>query len=254
MNLVGHFANGQFMNYVTAGSWPSVWENLFKRLFLKWVRYENKLYEIRLVSGQQVWASDWGLSVLYDIFLRDPYFFDAKAVFGNRRVRFFDGGGNLGFVPIYLDFNGLKFFGDIVEPDPANLAILKKNVKGYDLAVHEVAVADQDGILPLFIEGSWNNSLYSKSGLSNTSSEKSIPVKVVPFDSFGVYDLVKLDIEGAEHAIIRNQENWKKAKYLIIEFHGSREEIDKSVGMVKEHFNVARKIDEVYHFTPKEVI
>jgi FkbM family methyltransferase len=225
--------------------------------FLEYFKSEFDLAEnstsfsLSLSNGRKLKLNRFTLGVLREIFSFHVYDSD---IFDHDEISLLDAGGNLGFLPVYYDFLGFRIRGKIVEPDAENIELMKYNLKGLDFQICPYAVEDKERIAKFYLDHSIGNSLYSQSPLSNTSTDEFTEIAVKPFDSLGVFELVKLDVEGAEHKIIRNQRNWTKSKYLMVEFHGSEAEISRTDGIIRSHFDLVKTIGMVRHYKNKKVI
>lgn len=130
------------------------------------------------------------------------------------------------------------------EPEPENASVLRRNValNGYDhLVVMEKAVADRKGKTSLFrstLEGS--HSLYDLP--SSLAAGEVIDVETVTLDevisSLGLQgvDLVKIDAEGAEAAVLKGMHGLLASVHppnVIIEYNPERQ---AAAGLTGEQF------------------
>ena len=111
------------------------------------------------------------------------------------------------------------------EASPSTARWLERNVRDNDLTgrvtAHAVAVSDHDGTLELAdnVHASALNGLTSPEG-----SLVTVPCRTfagVVADAGGQVDLVKLDTEGAEYAIVLGSrpEDWAGVRTLVMEYH-----------------------------------
>ena len=120
-----------------------------------------------------------------------------------------------------------------VEPLPWAFEVLKRNVEMNNLK-NVVLV---------------NKALYSVDGVkvklkdegvsSSLSGEGDIEVETVTIDSLGKFSLVKMDIEGAEGELIRDDSNWlNHVRAMAIEVHGERNLIGVPEVLTKKGFRI----------------
>jgi FkbM family methyltransferase len=156
-----------------------------------------------------------------EIFINQIYSFKTD----NPKPVIIDGGSNIGFSllffkTLYPDAHIIAF-----EPDKQAFALLQKNIEHNNIShveLHNNALCDQDTTLTFFYNperiGDTKMSLYANENFS------SYPVKAKKLSPFinGPIDCLKLDIEGAELAVIDDLECNNKLhfiKHMIIECH-----------------------------------
>jgi FkbM family methyltransferase len=131
-----------------------------------------------------------------------------------------DLGANIGFTSVWLT----KKYGFrrviAVEPDSANAALVRKNfeLNGIPGTVVEAAVGPQDGTAKFQALADSNAGRLSSEGRDTVAvmSMKSI----VDLFQLSQLDLVKMDIEGGEQALLAGPAEWlNHAKAIIAEFH-----------------------------------
>lgn len=116
----------------------------------------------------------------------------------------------------------------VVEPDKDNFMLLKYNVSPYNLNYirayfFEAAVYNKDTDLLLY------DSLTGSHGYRVTEDKIGIPLRTIAAFSIDTLlkklkwetvDIIKIDVEGAEKEIFRENLSWlRKTKYLIVETH-----------------------------------
>lgn len=124
-----------------------------------------------------------------------------------------DCGGNVGAFALLCCSKGAKV--TVYEPDPYNCQMIEKNLKlnGFKATIKQAAlVHDNTNEIMLFIGNNgnvWRNSIVKKWG------EKGIKVKCLNFDAEAEgKDCCKMDIEGAEMAILESSKAlFKKLVY-----------------------------------------
>ncbi len=137
-----------------------------------------------------------------------------------------DIGANIGYYTLLfaklVGENGKVF---AFEPDPTNFTLLKKNIEinGYEnVVLVQKAVANKNGTVRLYIKGEDNigyNTIYD-----TNDGRKSIEIESIRLDDYfkdynGQIDFIKMDVEGAEGAVIRGMPNLlNKTIKIVTEF------------------------------------
>jgi FkbM family methyltransferase len=157
-----------------------------------------------------------------EIFVRQYYYYRANT----DDPVIFDCGANLGMATLYFKWLYPKAHIEAFEPDPRTFAILNRNVNQNHLAnviTHNCALWDESGEIEFFIDSAIPGSL-----LMSTESSRlhgtSIQVMGRKLSDFiqGPVDLLKLDVEGAEHRILCDLVRSEKIHYIrqmVIEYH-----------------------------------
>ncbi len=142
--------------------------------------------------------------------------------------RFVDAGANIGCTTFYLLHRYPHSEGDAIEADPENLALCQKNLAPFV------------GRVRLHGKGVWPRSMPLRlvkpaNGLgleSTTSVVECLPGEAGDIDGVSLddlrmsgnqdtFDLVKMDIEGAERPILEAHPRWlDSTRNLMIELHG----------------------------------
>lgn len=134
-----------------------------------------------------------------------------------------DGGAHVGAFAEYALANGAATLVGF-EPEPANAALFRSNHP--ETALREAALTAGSGGTASLVLGkdkgaelnTWRHAL---EGLSHYADGDRISVDTVPFDDVleeGGFDFVKLDIEGAEMAILSKPRSWQRCQRLIFEW------------------------------------
>jgi FkbM family methyltransferase len=161
-----------------------------------------------------------------------------------RGAVFVDVGANVGYYTLVAS----KLVGShgrvyAIEPVPSTAVILKANVKMNDcrnVLVYDVAAWSSEEEVTLEIP----ESAYGYASVVRGSDEgKKITVKATTLDEIlqgaTSVDLVKIDVEGAEHEVlIGAKKSMDKIKYIVIELTRNVEEV---LGLLTSHgFKVKR--------------
>jgi FkbM family methyltransferase len=152
--------------------------------------------------------------------------YDCAARFEQAPRRILDLGGNIGFGAVFFSriFPEAKLA--VVEPDPRNLPLLRKNLglNGVSATVIEGAIGSAAGTLKLRYGVNPTCSSLAGTGLHELSDTVEVAVTTVPEvmarAGWDQIDLVKIDIEGAEEELLASDNQWlAKVGAIIMEIH-----------------------------------
>lgn len=187
---------------------------------------EGELVYIPFVGKRLMTYSLRMLTVLFDeIFVNLEYWFQAE----NPHPYILDCGSNVGVSIIFFKmlYPQAKIIG--FEPSPRTFELLTQNIAAYgltDVEVYQLAVGRTEGEVEFFISS--ENPI---SGIATTQKTwkpekhtECIRVKQSPVSKFidRQIDLLKLDVEGAENAVLEDLITSSKLKcirHLILEYH-----------------------------------
>src|SRR5262245_57968059 len=142
---------------------------------------------------------------------------------------FYDIGANIGLMSIAVALNagdkGLSLHA--FEPEPKNAQALRANLALNDLSsvrVHELALGDRKGAVTLYLDshvGAGSHSLIPRRGLR---SEATVALERADdlAGTLGAPRVVKIDVEGAEFAVLRGMEEQLRrhaVRDLFLELH-----------------------------------
>lgn len=181
--------------------------------------------EINFINRKLIFdiRSDADQSVLNEIF-GDREYRIVEDVIKKASHEIIDVGAHIGVFSIYASVlnPNVKIFA--FEPEEANVALLKGNLKLNNIqnvVVRGVAVGAEDGLKDFFVSAdSHNHSFFDVNG-----SLKKIKVQVQSFGKIlqkaEIVDLVKMDSEGAEFEILNSlsAEDFAKVRAFYIEYH-----------------------------------
>lgn len=136
------------------------------------------------------------------------------------QARILDCGANIGLSVIYLKklCPGARIIA--FEPDPANYALLTKNIRSFelqDVELQEAAIWKENTTLHFSSAGSMGSSI------DTNGSTNGVQVKAVRLKDFlqSPVDFLKIDIEGAEYEVIRDvADSLHQVKRMFLEYHG----------------------------------
>ncbi len=123
-----------------------------------------------------------------------------------------------------------------VEPSPANLPQLRRNVEANGLAVevlpHAVAAERGPGVLSFAAGEAHRSTLVLERGYESREAVETITLADVVERAGGALDLVKMDIEGAEVDVLvpASRETLARVRRLVVECHRRGERGTDDVG------------------------
>ena len=188
-------------------------------------------------------------SLKNDVFRENSYEFETDNPF----PIIIDAGANIGLSALYFKkmYPGSKIIA--IEPMPVNYQLLEQNVfenNLQDILTYDLAISHKSGTLTLHTdtENNWHSTASVVKG-NWTGTQNTIPVTVATkplsyfieqaLNQFDVpyIDLLKLDIEGAEQAVLTQGKKQlkEKVKFINCEFHPhAQQNIQKMVKTLEE--------------------
>jgi FkbM family methyltransferase len=162
------------------------------------------------------------LNLLYrEIFTRQQYYFRADC----EAPLILDCGANLGMASLYFKWLYPKSRVQAFEPDPATFQLLKQNIvqNNLDVEAHNCALWDEDGEVDFFVDSGNPGTLLMSTEISRMNGER-IKVPACRLSNFidGTVDFLKLDVEGAEHKVLRDLVQTGKMsaiRQMVVEYH-----------------------------------
>lgn len=158
-----------------------------------------------------------------------------------------DVGANIGMTSLWLakQYDCRRIIA--VEPSAGNAAVARENFasNGIDAVVHEAAAGARDGDAKFYeVSSSTNGRLVfddDKEADLPVGVVKAVPVRVISMASIlaslpadMAIDLMKVDIEGGEQALLTGDVSWlARVKALLIEFHPSLIDYAELVGIIE---------------------
>jgi FkbM family methyltransferase len=148
-----------------------------------------------------------------DVFVRNIY-----GAMRHRPVQtMIDVGANIGLVSLYALALNVNTRILAVEPDHANLELLRRNLGSYSPTILEGALVAADGLVR-FTAVTPTSGHVSEHGAAVQGYSMA---SIVARSEFAQIDVLKVDVEGAERHLFAGDTSWlKRVQSLIIEFHG----------------------------------
>lgn len=207
---------------------------LYRVLFALW--YKNKFFDKSIEQSKDKIATQkmFGFKVsgysyrnlLYlfrEIFVSNDYYFETD----KSRPKVVDCGANIGMASIY--FKMLYPNCEILafEPNPHAFQMLKKNIEDNQLKgvqLFNLGLSDEEGEIDFYLDGDKGSLLGSFESERGGGQSFKVMTKELSkiLDAKESYDLVKMDVEGAEWQIVKDlldHELIKCAKEYIVEYH-----------------------------------
>lgn len=180
------------------------------------IKMTNQIKKVKLTDGKTYWFRDnWAdTKVLSNYYTPDYEFKHLK----NIKV-IFDVGSNVGIVSKYLYklFPKAEYY--LFEPLKENFLISSLNCPF--ATVEKIALSDKNGFENFFVDN--ENIMASKIPYTykqTIEKIRTIPAKdYVKLHGIKQIDLLKIDTEGSEIAILKGFKNLKNIKYIIAEVH-----------------------------------
>jgi len=202
-----------------------------KRVHHGWSSLANRVFGTAPVNVKLRFASDMPFSyrpgttdllVLEQVFLDGEY--QVEPIAPESIEYIVDLGSNIGVTAMFWAQRYPEALMVLVEPDPDNFKLLKRNTAAFQhrCILINAAVSDRRGVTSFFR----SDREYGHSILKGDDSVSEIQVKtlsvsdVLRESAFPRVDLFKMDIEGGESIVMPTIRTWPYApKYLIAELH-----------------------------------
>ncbi len=165
------------------------------------------------------------LRYLYEeIFAREEYMLESDA----QEPLIFDCGANIGIATMFFKWLYPNSTVVAFEADPASFQLLERNIEKNrlkDVSAHNVALWDENGQIPFFVNAGEPGSLLMSTHANRMSGQqKEITVEARRLSEFinAPVDLLKLDVEGAEAKVIADLLESGKLDFvhqMIVEYH-----------------------------------
>lgn len=141
-----------------------------------------------------------------------------------------DLGANIGLTSLYYHRRFHPTTLIAVEPDPSNVSIARKNLELSEVTLIEAAVGAEDGTARFTIDRDSNLGALDDAGKGHEVQVISMRT-VIGLIPGGRIDLLKMDIEGGEQALLSSHTEWlSRVQAIIAEFHPDRVDYQGLVG------------------------
>jgi FkbM family methyltransferase len=185
---------------------------------IKWIRVDSRIIHISVPNDERGRQE----SEFNHLYCDDPYRL-ATLPRGLRTV--LDVGGNVGFFSIIARHYFPRALIHSYEPDPEIFLLLRKNTESIGVITHNAGIAARDGYADIVKS---DCSLSTKLDTTAGGPIRVTSIKAA-FDKLGdSIDLLKLDCEGGEWSILEDKETLRRAKYLAMEYHFTKD-VSRSV-------------------------
>lgn len=133
-----------------------------------------------------------------------------------------DGGANVGYTTVYFAnrFPGARIIA--IEPEPSNVAMLRRNTAAYpNVVVLDAAIWKRGGTVSIEnpADEKWAFRVLEANG--GSPKVKAVTIReVLKAAGGGMIDILKLDIEGAEREVFSDCDDWLSGvRVLMVELH-----------------------------------
>lgn len=218
----------------------------FRKVFLK-------TYFLKFLASKKEVFKDFKINfynykdfyfLFRDIFARHEYYFQTS----NSKPLIIDCGANIGLATIYFKWLYPNSEIHAFEPDAETFNMLKRNVENNnynDVYLYNAAVSDFNGTLDFYIDKSRPGSLVMSTIYDRLPKDK-IEVESISLSDFiekklqnRQVDLLKMDIEGAEHQVLNKiieEGQLNLFDELILEYHHNIGNDDSKLGKLLNEF------------------
>ena len=159
-----------------------------------------------------------------ELFVNEYYKFRTDKI----KPRIIDCGSYIGTSILYFKVNYPQAVIDGFEPDPSNYSLLKTNLENWnfpDTRVQNAAIWTNNE--PIAFNSAGNMSSRIETNVEPVNKHTVNCVRLKDLLS-GEIDFLKIDIEGAEYAVLKDcEEKLRQVSHLFVEYHGNYEELFK---------------------------
>lgn len=198
--------------------------NTLNSLYIKSLIYKTKREVTQNIFNFKVTAYEYSnlLYLFKEIFILKEYYFKTEKL----NPTIVDCGANIGMSILYFKYLYPNSSIIAFEPNPTALLLLKKNVfqnNLLDVDIKEIALSKIDGTISLYTRG--DKALLLASIIKERGGENILSTQSKRLSDLignNVFDLIKIDIEGAESEVIEDLYSMNKinnSEKYIIEYH-----------------------------------
>ncbi len=225
-------------------------QRLYKRKKLLSAKIKNTKLNIFLRNDR------YDTQIFTQIFMRN----ELDIPFAKAPEIIIDGGANIGLATLYLKnkYPNAKIIA--IEPEPSNFELLVKNTKKYaDVVCLNSGIWNKNCRLQIIDNGDGNASFITKELAGNETPGNTINAVTITdiINQFKIrhLDLLKLDIEGSEREVFKeNYDEWlNKTKDIIVEIHPHiHSDAEATIVNALEN-NFVKKNAGEYHFFSRKI-
>lgn len=185
----------------------------------------NRERKVRLRAGVEVTyrLNRGDIWALHEVWIREIY----RLPDDHPRSVIVDLGANIGLAALYLATRHRCSRLIAVEPVPANAELARRNLERNRICAQVLCAAagPEDGIACLRETDSSTNSTIAFIAAPAAEAARTVAVVGMPsvlraLPPGASIDLIKMDIEGSEEALLRGDTSWlQRVRALIVEFH-----------------------------------
>lgn len=158
------------------------------------------------------------LAIFFEVFYKRTYFIPNGNIPKNSII--IDLGAHVGLTALYYINQYQPTFYLALEVDGNNFDLLEKNTKTLNSINRNVAISESN--LPKYLKKSdvSYNHIVSAKGEDTSLIHTTTMAQVIQDYRLDRVDLLKIDIEGGEQALLKDAETWiHKVNHMIIELH-----------------------------------
>jgi FkbM family methyltransferase len=197
---------------------------ILNSLYFKSILFKGKTEVTQKIFSFKVTAYEYShIALLFrEIFLSKEYYFKCD----KPQPAIIDCGANIGMSVLYFKFLYPDCSITAFEPNPIAYTLLKKNIADNNLRNVEavnIGLSEKEGSIEFFTDGKDGilvASILKERGGNNLLNVKSM--KLSDFIKNETFDLIKMDIEGAEYEVAKEMCSSQKlanSNKYIIEYH-----------------------------------
>ena len=196
---------------------------------------------VRLAGGARLtYRLNWGdVRAIAETWFEGAYELPVEL----RARNILDLGANIGATAVWLASRYGPARVVAVEAAPANAALARRNLAANDIEgeVIEAAVGPEDGTAHFAVSPSSTLGRVSDDGIEVAMVSPGSLVEHFPAGQ--TIDIVKMDIEGSENAVLGAPLGWlDHVRCLVVEFHDGRTEAERLAGRLTEAGFVPREL------------
>ena len=200
--------------------------------------YRDRLREVRFRNNVRICyrLNKGDLHSIREVWFEEAY----RLPFDEPSGALLDLGANIGMTSVWL-WRRCRFTQAVaVEPDPRNAAVLRRNLElnGVNARVVEAAIGSYQGVARFELNQASNLGSVSESSAGKNSAEVPMTTVNALMKELGIerWGLAKIDIEGGEAALLKDQTEWlDRTGAIIIELHPQHVDCDEMARAITAH-------------------